>query len=185
MVLAAGDSRRFGADDKLLAPYDGRPLAAWAAEAMRGAPVAIRIAVVRSDAVAALFADFVIVRAPQEAQQSDSLKSGLAVAQQRGAERLIITLADMPGVDAGLIRQVAETCPSGGASAADGIRRTPPACFDRALFGRLEELGGDTGAGRLLSALPESSLVHTRHERLADIDTRADLDLTVPPPRSC
>ncbi len=177
IVLAAGHSRRFGAEDKLLAPLDGHPVAAHAAAAMRTARVDLRIAVTRSDAVAALFAGFDIVQLPPEAEvQSDSLRAGVARARTLGATRVLIALADMPGVDAALLDSVAERgLREGRAAVTDGARRMPPAAFGADAFDALMQVRGDSGAGALLRALPEAALVRAAPGQLADIDRPEDL----------
>ncbi len=177
IVLAAGHSRRFGPDDKLLAPLHGRPVAAHAAAAMRAARVDLRIAVVRGPAVAALFDGFDIVQLPPGAEvQSDSLRAGVARARTLGATRVLIALADMPGVDAALLDAVAARgAGSGAAAATDGARRTPPAAFGADAFDALLQTRGDAGAGSLLRALPEAALVPAAPGQLADIDRPEDL----------
>src|SRR5690606_15453558 len=54
VLLAAGHSRRWGPGNKLLAEWNGLPLAAHAAKALAAARVDLRAAVVRDSAVAAL-----------------------------------------------------------------------------------------------------------------------------------
>lgn len=177
LLLAAGESRRFGAADKLLAPLDGRPLVTHAAGTLRAAGLAPLIAVVTSDAVAALLDGFALVRLPPgPAAQSRSLAAGVAEAEAQGAARLLVALGDMPRVTPGLVAAVIARCPEGGAAAAhDGTRPMPPACFDRALFGELEAITGDRGAAPILRALSPDCLVAAPPGTLADIDTAADL----------
>lgn len=54
VLLAAGTSRRFGSDDKLLAPWQGKPLVAAAATALVQAGCDKFAAVVSSEIVAAV-----------------------------------------------------------------------------------------------------------------------------------
>ena len=57
VVVAAGASRRMGGTDKLLAPVGGRPVLAWALEALVASPVVDRLILVTApDRVAALAA---------------------------------------------------------------------------------------------------------------------------------
>lgn len=174
IVLAAGQSSRFGEADKLAAPFRGVPLAKHAADAMRGAAVDHRIAVVGH--VAGVFDGFDIVHATGEARQSDSLRQGVLRAIALDADRVVITLADMPLVSTALIDAVmAQAGVDGTAAATDGTRRAPPACFPKATFPELLALVGDRGAGRLLATLPDSALVYVAESELADVDTPADL----------
>ena len=169
IVLAAGASRRFGAEDKLLADLGGTPLAARAAAAMRAAPVDMRIAVAAAPEVARLFAGFEVVAPDPPGAQSDSLRAGIRRARALGAGRIVVTLADMPFVDANLIAAVLSRAET--AAATDGDRRTPPAAFPAARFDDLLRLGGDRGAGALLRGLPPEALVTAPRGALADVDT--------------
>ena len=174
IVLAAGRSSRFGEADKLTATFRGAPLAHYAAAAMRGAAVDHRIAVVRG--VVDQFDGFDIVYAREDAPQSESLKHGLRRAIALGADRIVITLADMPLVNAALIDAVVELAGADGTAAAtDGNRRAPPACFPASAFPALLALDGDRGAGQLLAALPDNALVSVTELELSDVDTPADL----------
>lgn len=165
ILLAAGKSRRFGAD-KLAALLHGRPLIAYAADAMAGAALDHRLAVGR------IVDGFGQV--PADGGQADSLRSGVLAAQALGADRVVIALGDMPLVDAILIDAVVAACPVNGASAAfDGLAM-PPACFAAAFFPALLALRGDRGAGSLLKDLSPECLVIAAG-KLQDVDTQADL----------
>lgn len=172
LLLAAGSSRRFGADDKLLADFRGEPLIAYAARAMRDAALDDRVAVVTSDAVAALLDGFRIIRiAP--GQQSDSLRAGLDAVGD--PDLLLIALGDMPLVTDEHLDAVMQRATDGHIAAShDGTTALPPACFPRAMIPALSTLKGDQGAGRLLQDLPQHSLVHAP-DLLIDVDTQDDL----------
>ncbi len=177
LVLAAGQSRRFGSDDKLLAPFRGRPLAGWAAEAMRDVALDRRLVVAGSADVAALYHGFEPLDGPgPEGGQADSLRIGVARAAELGATRLLVCLADMPLIGGDVLEAVLLACDADTASAAsDGRVRMPPACFPAADLARLAALQGDRGAGALLSELPEASLVRVAPELLGDVDRAEDL----------
>ncbi|WP_299838316.1 NTP transferase domain-containing protein [uncultured Paracoccus sp.] len=169
LLLAAGASRRFGPEDKLLALVAGQPLLSHAAAAMRAAVLDRRIAVVSSAGTAALLDGFEVIRIAQ-GEQSDSLRAGLAAA---GApDCLLIALGDMPLVTAALLDRIVAACTDDQPSAsreADGPPM-PPACFPASWLPRLAELSGDQGAGRLLRDLPASQMVEASGQ-LPDIDT--------------
>ena len=177
LLLAAGTSQRFGAADKLLAPLEGMPLVTHAAEALRAAGFDPLLAVVTSERVADLLDGFSVVRLPPgPAAQSRSLAAGVAEAEARGAERVIVALGDMPRVTPELLRTVAERCAQEGAAAAyDGTRPLPPAAFGRALFGDLRAMSGDKGAAPLLRTLEARALVTPPPGELVDVDTPSDL----------
>ena len=177
ILLASGASRRFGAADKLMARFEGRPLVVHAGAALTQAVDGPLIAVAARPEVAAALPGFAHVRpGPPTPEQSDSLAAGIAQARALGAERAVVVLGDMPRVTPELIRAVMALCSRGQAAAAtDGTRPMPPACFPAALFDRLEALNGDRGAAPLLRALPERQLVAAPAGTLVDIDTEADL----------
>ncbi len=175
LVLAAGQSKRFGPENKLLAEFHGRPLASYSAAAMRAAPFEHRIAVVSDPSVAQLFDGFVQVTVAPDLPQSESLKAGVSKALDCAAGRLVVTLADMPLVTTALLRAIDARCASLGASASsDGKRRSPPAGFGREHFPTLLAATGDQGAADLIRRLPPEALVHA-DGFLADVDTGEDL----------
>ncbi len=173
VLLAAGSSRRFGSEDKLLAMLDGCPLATHSAGAMCQFAPDLLIAVTTSPEVAKLLPDFEVATPPEEEpEQSDSLRAGVCLAESHGATRILVALADMPFVSADLLRKVAVRCTTTRPSAAtDGHRTMPPACFPQLCFTDLRNLRGDRGAASLLRELPPSALVKVPQETLYDIDT--------------
>jgi CTP:molybdopterin cytidylyltransferase MocA len=177
ILLAAGASRRFGAEDKLLSLFRGRPLVTHAAEALRASGLAPLIAVTSNPDVATLLPGFQLVFPDRpDPEQSDSLRAGVAEARRLGAPAALVALADMPGVTPGLLRAVAARATATEAAAAsDGSRALPPACFPAALFDALLATTGDRGARPLLAALPPAQRVPAPPEALRDIDTPGDL----------
>ncbi|MEM9900977.1 MAG: nucleotidyltransferase family protein [Pseudomonadota bacterium] len=177
VLLAAGRSRRFGAEDKLLAPLKGRPLVAHAVAALRAVKPEVLIGVTRSAAVSRLLAGFEIVAPLEDApEQADSLRAGLSCAWACGAKRVLVVLGDMPFVTPALLADVLARCEETRPSAAtDGFRPMPPACFPEAFFPEVLALRGDRGAARLLRNLPCEALVHVPPRTLHDIDTVAGL----------
>ncbi len=176
VLLAAGASRRFGPEDKLLALWHGRPLVTHAAEALRASGLSPLIAVTASPDIAGLLAGFAVVAPDRpDPEQSDSLRAGIAEARRRGAQAALVALGDMPGVTPDLLRAVAARATAAPAAATDGTRAMPPACFPAALFGALLAATGDRGARPLLAALPDAQRVPAPPEALRDIDTQADL----------
>lgn len=180
IVLAAGASTRFGADNKLLAQFLGKPLAAHVASAMRGVKVSRRVAVIQDDALLPVFEGFDIVRPRPGFGQAESVIAGVASAVGLQADKVLIALGDMPFVDGPLLQSVLDRCDKDLGSAIIG--RLPPAAFPAARFGELLALTGDRGAGGLLRGLPEHQLVPAPILQTSDIDTLADLDrLSVQP----
>lgn len=135
------------------------------------------IAVVASDEVEARLGGFdcVVINRPNHTQ-SDSLRAGIACAQKRSADRVIVALADMPKVTTKLLNDVlVRAGPEYISALTDGLRRTPPACFPKSHFPEMMSLEEDRGAGKLLRRIPEDQLVRVASAVLMDIDVPADL----------
>lgn len=172
LLLAAGASRRFGAEDKLLAVLHDRPVIAYAAGAMRQASLEHRIAVIANADLRPFLSGFDVVEIAS-GTQSDSLIAGLNAAGT--PDRLLIVLADMPLVTSELLGQVvARVSDSQPAACHDEGLPMPPACFPKNWLARLADASGDRGAGRFIRDLPASALIPARG-MLADIDSLADL----------
>lgn len=175
LLLAAGQSRRFGTADKLLADLDGRALVTHAAGALEG--VADRVAVVSSRAVADLLQPmgFRLVMQPPGQPQSASLSAGIAAIKRSGATRVVIALGDMPFIGTGDIAGlIALRDDAPGCCWKDGAP-IPPAIFPASYFGRLMALTGDRGAGALLRDVPPTMRIEIPAARLRDIDRPTDL----------
>lgn len=172
LLLAAGQSRRFGAQDKLLADLDGVPLVAHAARALSGAGPDLRLAVVSSASVADVlrqegFATLTLPSGPQSA----SIRAGIAELQWQGASRIVIALGDMALLLASDIRALLALPPEQPASAWLGDAPSPPAVFPASWFPRLMALTGDRGAAALLRGADMASRLMIPAPRLRDVDT--------------
>jgi len=177
IILAAGNSRRFGSEDKLATNFQGRPLITFASDALRSSRADFLIGVVRSPVVAELLPGFEITK-PLDLgiNQSDSLRAGVARAAELGASKVLFALGDMPFVTAEIIAEVAGRCTDSMPTAVtDGSRLMPPACFPASWFPKLLSLSGDNGASRLLKELPKSAIVAAPQAILRDIDTLEDM----------
>nr|WP_111298026.1 NTP transferase domain-containing protein [Paracoccus saliphilus] len=167
LLLAAGASRRFGPQDKLLARLDGRPLIAHAAQALRDVPLDDRIAVITNPQLRPWLSGFRIIQIEQ-GQQSDSLRAGMGAVGR--VDRLLIALGDMPDVTPAHLHAVlARTTDLLPAASHDGRHPRPPACFPASALGALAAAAGDQGAARHLENLPQSQLV-AGPNLLRDID---------------
>ncbi|MEO0544151.1 MAG: nucleotidyltransferase family protein [Pseudomonadota bacterium] len=178
ILLAAGTSKRFGVSDKLLHMMDGKPMVAHAADAMRGAQLDHKIAVIRSQAVATLLPDFECLDLSAVApQMATSVKSGITRAQELGADKVLVHLADMPFVDANVLNLVTTLCTDKVPSA---VRLDhgflPPVCFPKQLLPQLHKMSGDEGARKLLARWPNIAAVEVPAQMLVDVDTRMEAD---------
>ena len=180
ILLAAGQSLRFGAADKLFAPIDGEPLLVHAARRIVELELAHRIAVC-SDAQGAaasllLPLGFEIAVNPHpERGLSSSLACGIAAAAVGQADAALIALADMPFVSLRHLRSLlAAFDPIHApvvASARNGLAM-PPALFARTMFASLRQAKGNQGGRKLLVT---ARLVEAPPAELADVDIPEDL----------
>lgn len=183
-LIAAGQSRRFGAADKLAAPLGDKPLLRWAAEAAFAAPWRERIIVwsaatraVAEAAAAAFDARLVENKAPEA-----GLGRSIACAAEAAgdAEALAIALGDMPFTPADLYpRLVAALAPPEKTLAApfNGARRGHPVIFHRSWFDTLKGFEGDAGAREAIKRA-EGRLARVEEPRPGpyfDVDTERDL----------
>ena len=173
VLLAAGASRRYGSENKLLSMLHGQPLVCHAAQALRESEASVLIAVAHAPEVAPHLHGFDRVSPGiPNPEQSDSLRAGVTRALELGATQLVVTLADMPFVTADLINQViAATTQDSPAAMTDGQRPLPPAGFPAQFFDALLALKGDRGAGQILSKSAQTALIAGSPEMLHDVDT--------------
>lgn len=180
ILLAAGTSQRFGAEDKLLAPLAGEPLALHAARRIVELAPGRRIAVCHDDqgmlAQQLAAEGFEIVVNPHpERGLSQSLACGIAEAALGPELAALICLADMPFVSTGHLRNLLTRFDPRAApvvASSNGDAAMPPALFSRALFERLRSSEGDRGGKALLA---DAALVHAHANELVDIDRPGDL----------
>ena len=185
LILAAGQSRRMGAENKLLLEIDGKPMVRHVAErvlASAARPVTIVLGH-QPDAVKAALdgLDVRFVENPDYADGlSSSLKTGLAAVPE-SADGAIVCLSDMPGVSPELIdRLIAGFNPVEGRAIlapTRGGRRGNPVLWARRFFDELMGLSGDTGAKHLIGTYGEflTEIEAPDDGVLIDLDTPAAL----------
>ena len=185
IYLAAGASRRFGAD-KLLADYGGKPLFAHGlqtlAAAAAGRSDADLTVVTNTPAIAAAAraVGAAAVSSPQSALgQSYSIRAGLeAVGPLAAGDFILFAVADQPRLRTETVARFLALARLGtwAATAACGDRVGNPGLFCAALAPALRNLQGDRGGRAVLNRFPERLLrVECLAEELRDIDTPADL----------
>lgn len=182
IVLAAGTSSRFGAGNKLLAPYCGQAMVRSVVEAALATELDPVIVVTghEASAVREALAGLEVVYA-HNAQfatgQSGSLKTGIAAVPPECAGAMIL-LGDMPEVTAEIINKLSddfsdETCivvPQ------HGGRRGNPVILGRSSFAELENAAGDEGARRLLTGKNVRTIDVDNDAVLLDFDTPDSLE---------
>jgi molybdenum cofactor cytidylyltransferase len=185
LVLAAGQSRRMGPDNKLLAEVDGKPMVVRAVEAVLASQAEPVIVVTghQRDRVAAALAGLGLLSVynPDYAQGlSTSLHRGLA-ALPAGTDGVVVALGDMPRVESAAIdRLIAAFNPLEGRAICvptwDG-KRGNPVLFARRFLAEMQEIAGDVGARHLIGEYPELVVevamdeTEAGHGVLLDVDT--------------
>ncbi len=162
VLLAAGESRRFGAD-KLLSPFGGRPMVCRALDLIGGLSAQETVVVARSEAVMHLAQarGYGVVRndAPQLGQ-AHSIHLGLDAL--RDVDAALLLVGDQPRLTAASLRALLDAFARGGKGIAclqDETHRGNPAVFSRRYFQALHAITGDRGARGVLRAHEDDLLV--------------------------
>lgn len=192
ILLCAGRSQRFGAQNKLLANWNGQPLVRQVAETLGAAPVTRGIAVTghEADQVSDVLPEgWEIVHAHDYIDGlSASLKAGIRALNpiadhQLTADRpeisgAIIALADMPLVTAAPLQRLIEAFdPDDGRSLIPSYNCQPgnPVLLHRDLYTDVLQLTGDQGARMLLTNENSRQVDVGTDAILKDADTADDL----------
>lgn len=157
VLLAGGESRRFGGDKLSARLPDGRQLALAAAEAVAAAGDR-RLVVARPDRtwLASALAERgwnAVVTAAAERGMGASLAAGIAAAAD--CDGWLIGLADMPLLEPATAAAITAALRAGASAAAPFYagRRGHPVGFSAQLRSQLLALDGDTGARAVLQQL--------------------------------
>ena len=181
ILLAAGASRRFGADKLLASLPDGSIVGAASCRAMRAALERV-VAVVRpaDERLASILASSgaTIVHCPR-ADEGMGASLACGVAASADAAGWVVALADMPWIRPATIRAIADAIAAGASLAAPVHRgeRGHPVGFAASHRSALMALGGDAGA-RAILARGDVALVRVDVDDpgvLRDIDLPRDL----------
>jgi molybdenum cofactor cytidylyltransferase len=186
IILAAGQSRRMGRINKLLAAIDGKPMVRWAAEAALASaarPVFVVLGHEAEQVRAALAGlDVTFVTNPDYAQGiAGSVKRGIA-ALPAGADGAVVCLGDMPRIAAAQIdRLIAAYNPVEGRALCIPTwrgKRGNPVLIGKRFFAEMQALTGDVGARPLISQYPELTCEVAMEDDavLVDIDTPQALE---------
>ncbi len=182
IVLAAGESQRFGQPKQLL-PVGDRTMLQHVVDVVLDSPVEQVIVVLgcRAAEIGASIADRsvqVVVNERWKSGLSSSVQAGLLAVKPEVSAALFV-LADQPGVTTEVIAKLIERYRKNHAPIVVPThrgRRGNPVLFDRSLFAELLEVHGDQG-GRQLIAEHEDELEEVEVETeaiFADIDTVED-----------
>jgi molybdenum cofactor cytidylyltransferase len=186
LLLAAGQSRRMGGPNKLLAKVDGAPMVAYVARRLLASRARPIIAVLgnQADAVEAALGKLPVerVRNPEFAGGlSTSLKHGIA-ALPSDLEGALICLGDMPLISGRHVdRLIAAFNPLEGRAIVVPTRRGKrgnPVLWSKRFFPEMAELAGDVGAKHLIGEHAElvAEVEMDDDAILVDIDTPEALE---------
>lgn len=186
ILLAAGSSRRFGEDDKLLATVGGTPLVRVVAETLLKS-AAREVVVVTGqnvDAIREALGGLAVkfVDNPQHADGiGTSIAAGIRGLDSRASGAMIVP-ADMPQLSVALVGALLGVFADGGSrrvvypATPEGEQRNP-VIWPRKYFAELARLSGDKGGKELLSrpAIECDVVVVDDADVFFDIDTPEDL----------
>jgi molybdenum cofactor cytidylyltransferase len=185
VLLAGGASRRFGAENKLLAEIDGTPIVARVARQILAGGVSEVVVVTGAEhdvyvgALAGLPLQLV-----QNAAWNDGIGSSIAAGVRALSETphgAFIVPGDLPNLTAEVFRRLgAAFAEAGGLSVivpvtAEGAQRNP-VLWPRRLFPKLAALSGPKGGKSLLDTLGDQrvDVAFDDESLFADIDTPDD-----------
>lgn len=174
ILLAAGDSRRFGSNKLLHTMDDGRPMIAPVLDAVRTIDACKRIIVTQYDEVADLAAGFTVVRNDRpDLGISRSMQLGIEAAGD--ADAYLFCVCDQPGLGTSTLESLIESYKKGTAgivSLAWRGKMCNPKIFSSRYRAELMSLSGDTG-GRQIIAGHERDLLLVEaqsEDEVRDID---------------
>lgn len=184
IVLAAGESTRFGSENKLLAPIEGTAVIRRVATTAVESPLDDVVTVLghEADAVAETVDGLPLsttYNSDYTRGQSTSVRRGIELAREADWDAAMVLLGDMPFVSPTTIERLIEAYLSGDGTVVapqfDG-RRGNPVLFDRLLFERLLSVSGDQGGRELVRNHPGTTLLDTTDPGVVrDIDLAGDL----------
>lgn len=185
VLLAGGASRRFGADNKLLAEVGGAPILAKVAREILASGVGELIVVTGAEHAAYMTAlDGLPVRFVANARWDEGIGGSIAAGVRALSEipqGVFIVPGDLPNLTGAVFQQLAEVFTEAAGNrivvpvTAGGEQRNP-VLWPRRLFPRLAALSGPKGGKSLLDTLPDERLdvAFGDESVFADIDTPGD-----------
>lgn len=177
-LLAAGRGRRWGrpGENKLLAPFCGRPMIEWAMDALE-ALGAERALVVTGDAKIAALAEKRGMQIVENREPERGLSRSIALGAEamEGMDAALFLAGDQPRVTGASLLALRSAFEASGrplACLCDDTHWGNPAIFDKRFFGELKSLTGDKGAkGILLRHEGELLRLRCGEGELMDFDT--------------
>lgn len=184
IILAAGQSSRYGHRNKLLEQVDNIPLIRHVVHTTQQSLINDMIAVTgyENERINRAIGDqcSTILNEDYQQGQSTSIACGINVAQNRDVDAAVILLGDMPKVSPDSINELIyayDTTEYDILAASYNHQRGNPVLFDNAYFSELYDITGDTGGKDILFDNEDAALVETNDSGvLLDIDKPGDID---------
>lgn len=185
VLLAGGASRRFGADNKLLAEIDGVPIVARVAREIAAGGVSELVVVTGAEHDAYMTAlSGIPARFEANRDWADGIGSSIAAgvrALSDAPQGVFIVPGDLPNLSADVLRRLGSAFAEAGGRrvivpvTAEGSQRNP-VLWPRHLFAQLAALSGAKGGKSLLDSLGEArvDVAFDDESLFADIDTPDD-----------
>ena len=181
ILLAAGQSLRFGIDDKLQADFQGQPLFLGAWTALKEAGCELIFAAVHTlnnqlaDHLKRLGAHIVAVDEPQRGR-GHSLSLAMAEVSKHGPDRLVVHLADMPLVPASHMRALLKGLEERSALVSEsGGVEMPPFALRGSHTNLFQGADGERGGRAILRTIGDLGRMPLDPSFTRDIDTQTDL----------
>lgn len=177
VVLASGEGRRFGGN-KLLAPFNGRPLIAHTLAALPRELFARRLVVTRSAEVAAIAESMGFETLLHSLPDvSDTIRLGVSTMSE--TDGCLFCVGDQPYISADTVGRIISAFadePTRIYRAAFGNRLGNPVLFPKELYGELASLAEGQSGGAVIARHKElvRAIEAATADELADIDTRED-----------
>ena len=178
VVLASGESRRFGSGDKLIAPFRGAPLVVHTFDALPRELFAARLVVTRSDDIAALAREHGLSALMHSLPDvSDTIRLGIG--EMRYTDGCLFCVGDQPYLSAETVTRITVAFlndPTRIYRAACGAHIGNPVIFPRVLYGELAALAVGQSGGAVINrhAALVSLIEVASPNELLDIDTQED-----------
>lgn len=178
LVLASGLSKRFGAQDKLMAEVKGQALLAYCLDAARGVNFdGYYVVTPDPDPRASLARSlgFKVIHNPTpEAGQGASIAAGVKALVDQGYDAVCILLGDMPMITSKFIERLKRASDTEIIFSRANHRDGPPAIFKGSALGALMSLTGDKGARSIDLSNFNIDVLDMPPELAIDFDTPED-----------
>lgn len=177
LLLAAGYSRRFGAD-KLAATLDGKAVIRWSAMALSSLDAVYVVIPPGADALAQALSGLdvtFVINPGRDEGMSSSIRLGMA-ALPLEVTAVMIALADQPRVAPATVTALCSRWRARDVAAVAPVYRDGrghPVLFGRDCFGALTSLKGDVGARAILDGLGDGVAY-------VDVDALTPVDVDTP-----